>query len=110
MNAFKEHIIYKISTVILVIALLTPSFVKFFHVFEVHAHVICKNQQKTHFHELDLDCQFYKFKLKTQFSTLQQTYDLLVIEDNYQYISSCYQLISQNTFSSLSLRGPPQLV
>jgi hypothetical protein len=108
-NQIKEHIICKFSIVILVIALLTPSFVKFFHVFENHSHQVCKNNQKTHFHEFDLDCEFYKFKLNTKSSPLYQAVDLLNIEDNFLPISSKYQLAKSNTLLYFSLRAPPEL-
>ncbi len=86
MHTFREHIIYKFSIVILVAALLTPSFVKLFHIFENHEHAICVNQQDTHFHKVDLDCEFYKFKLNTRFSPLQHAVELLVIEDDYHLV------------------------
>ena len=110
MNQFKEHIVYKFSTAILILALLTPSAVKFFHIFEDHIHEVCKNNQKTHFHEFNLDCECYKFKLSTQFSGLQQIIDFLNLEDNYQSIFGHYQFISSDTFLYFPLRGPPQLV
>jgi len=109
-NQFKEHIIYKFCTVILILALLTPSAVKFFHIFEDHIHEVCKNNQKTHFHEFDLDCEFYKFKLKTQFSLSTNDFQFLDIVENYQPIVLQYCYL--NDFQSLhfSLRGPPQLI
>ena len=110
MNVLKEHIIYKISIVILVIALLTPSFVKFFHVFEDHIHEVCLDNQKTHFHEFDLDCEFYKFKLSKQFSGFQQIIDFLNVENNYQSSFSHYQFKSSYIVRDFRLRGPPQLV
>jgi hypothetical protein len=109
-NQFKEHIVYKFCTVILILALLTPSAVKFFHIFEDHIHEVCKNNQKTHFHEFDLDCEFYKFKLSTQFSGLLQIIDFLTVEDNYQSSLAHYQFINSYIFLDFFLRGPPQLV
>ena len=110
MNQIKEHIVYKFSTVILILALLMPTVVKFFHIFEDHTHEVCRNNQKTHFHEFDLDCEFYKFKLGTQFLGLQQIIDFLNVEDNYQSALTHYQFISSDTFLDFPLRGPPQLV
>ncbi len=110
MNTFKEHIIYKFSIVILAIALLTPSFVKFSHVFEDHIHEVCKNPQKTHFHEVDLDCEFYKFKLNKKLIFASNEFQFLNIVENHQPIVLQYRFLSDYQPLHFSLRGPPQLI
>jgi len=106
----KSHIGYKISLIILVIALLVPSFVKLAHAFETHKHEICKTPQKSHYHNLDLDCEFYKFKLSTTFSFQLQDYSLTSI--NYpSLITNYYKFNYSNSHIGLtSLRGPPELI
>ena len=91
---------------------LLPSAVKLTHVFNHHEHEICESddESKTHFHESDLDCDFYKFKLnknqffvlskyrkKAEFPFSKQTLEYYISYNNHQQLS---------TF----LRGPPQLV
>jgi hypothetical protein len=109
-NTFKEHIIYKFSLVILAIALLTPSFVKFSHVFEEHVHEVCNNQQKVHFHEFDFDCEFYMFKLNKKFIFASNEFQFLNVTENHQPNRSHYQFLSDYQSLHFTLRGPPQLI
>jgi hypothetical protein len=104
------HIAFKLSILILVFAILTPTIVKLAHTLENHEHIICTDSQTTHFHGIDLDCEFYKFKIQTQTFyeyvdfNLHEKLDLNhVIESNYKYYSST---IVRLCF----LRGPPELV
>ncbi|MBE9489733.1 MAG: hypothetical protein IMY67_05520 [Bacteroidetes bacterium] len=110
MNLSRKHIIYKVSVIILSITLLAPSFVKFSHVFENHVHQVCKNPQKVHFHEYNLDCDFYNFKLNTQFSFVSNNFQLLKTEDNHQPIILKYHFLSSNQYLDFLRRGPPQLI
>jgi len=110
MNTYKTHIIYKISVFILVFALLTPAVVKFSHVFKDHKHNVCKNSQKTHFHEFNLDCDFYSFKLSTQFSFIPQDFELLPVIENHQIAIQHYLFVTSNKNTHLFKRGPPQLI
>jgi hypothetical protein len=106
-HKIKQHIVFKLSTLLLVLALLTPTVVKFAHIFNHHSHEVCKGETKTHLHALDVDCTFHKFKLNTQYTFSIQSIDLFVNEDNYNHIFTNY--IFLNSYQSLhfSLRGPP---
>ena len=91
--------------------LVLPSFVKLAHAFDNHKHEACVVPQKLHYHELELDCEFYKFKLKENqyFSTIiiTQSTDYLEyaeIYDKYYSLNKSLQLTNKN------LRGPPQLL
>lgn len=110
MIALREHIASKISIIILVAALLTPSVVKLHHLFEDHAHAVCVNPQDTHWHEVDLDCEFYKFKLNTQFSHSFVAVDLSIVENDYEPFISFEQLVRSHSVSQYYLRGPPELI
>ena len=79
MQKLKAHIGYKISLIVLIIALLVPSFVKLAHAFEKHKHEVCTTPQKSHYHELDLDCEFYKFKLSHTFNFQPETFSFEII-------------------------------
>lgn len=110
MTKLKAHIGLKISLVILIIALLVPSFVKLAHAFETHKHEICKTPQKSHYHELILDCDFYKFKLS---NTLYIQHFNIEITSNSQLIlvNNLYTFAYSNLqLQQTSLRGPPQLI
>jgi hypothetical protein len=110
MTKLKAHIGFKISLVILIIALLVPSFVKLAHTFETHKHEICKTPQKSHYHELNLDCDFYKFKLSN--ALYIQHYDIeITSKSQLILVSNLYTSAYSNLhLQQTSLRGPPQLI
>lgn len=110
MKLLKEHIIFKCITLLLVCFLLTPSFVKLGHVFENHKHEICIEKQNTHIHALDLDCEFYKFKVNNNFTLNVLTFNLLTLELHPKVYTSQYHFISDYQRLPYALRGPPQLI
>lgn len=106
-----NKIIYYITVVVLSAALLAPSFVKLAHDFDDHRHDVCKTPQSTsHYHELNWECEFYKFKLSEQYSFSVLNFDLVQYTFEIEYLHSQYQLdYSSNHFSN-KLRGPPCLI
>lgn len=103
---------FKVLSLVLILAVLLPTVVKLSHVFVHHKHEVCKNESngKTHFHELDVDCEFYKFKLTQQFFFKQKAVELCSTEDNFKITVSQYEFISKFQKLQTSLRGPPQLI
>ncbi len=79
--------------------------------FNHHEHEVCTNDNvdtNTHFHEFDLDCEFYKFKLTQNQYFLVYDYD-----ENLKFSKTSESLsyyISFNNHQHLTrqLRGPPQ--
>ena len=110
MNLSRKHIIYKISALVLVIALLSPAFVKFSHIFEDHVHNVCENPQKTHFHKFNLDCDFYSFKLKTQYKFFANDFQHVSLKEYHLIISTQYQFLGNKQIFHFFKRGPPQLI
>lgn len=109
MQKLKAHIGFKISIVVLVTVLLVPSFVKLAHAYENHKHEICKTPQKSHYHELDLDCEFYKFKKVNQYHLNNfKEFEFFVVDYKPATISFYKHLISHRQLS-FSLRGPPEV-
>jgi len=107
MSKYKKSIIFKSLIVTLVITLLVPSFVKLAHAFENHEHEICITPQKEHFHEYDIDCEFYKFKTNPQVAISFDYAESIDIKTNTSPVVSQYQFISDYQRLSFSLRGPP---
>lgn len=106
----QQNIFIKIASVVLLLAVLLPSAVKFAHVLEQHKHEVCTDNSSTHMHELDLDCEFYKFKLNTQYYSFLESNNI-IIEDNYFKINNTFYNFQYNHQQlSYSLRGPPFLV
>ncbi len=110
MQKNKPHIAFRIATLTLVLAFLLPSAVKFSHVFNHHQHVVCNDDITTHLHASDVDCDFYKFKLNTQYHSPLE-YIALPLEVSYFEINNTfYNFLNNHRQLSFSLRGPPELV
>lgn len=112
MKTIKEHIIFRILSLFLVSFILVPSVIKFSHVFthNQHKHEICKGEKSTHLHELDLDCEFYKFQLNNNFTLSFFNIDLISLKDKQTKISPHYSFLSKYERLHFSLRGPPSLI
>jgi len=109
-NQQEQYFLLKYVAVVLLLAILLPSAVKFTHVFEDHKHEVCTDYSTNHMHEIDLECEFFKFKLNTQYYTLLENFDL-IIEDNFFKIKDTYYNFQFNYQQlSYSLRGPPFVV
>lgn len=110
MGNLKEHITFKIITLALVISIVIPSVVKFSHVFTHHEHKVCLGEKSTHIHEVDLDCDFHKFKLNNSYYP-PLDYQSLFCETPYYKLSFLtYKFLNNHQPLSFSLRGPPILV
>lgn len=98
--------------IVLILAVLIPSVVKLTHAFNHHHHMVCVDDlnHSTHFHQLDLDCDFYKFKLSNQFYFESNHKTLQDNEDNFKIIASQYQFVSDYQKLQTALRGPPKTV
>ena len=107
MNHIKQHIIFKIITLLLVVSLLIPTVVKFTHIFSHHEHEVCLGEKTTHLHELDLDCSFYKFKLNNNVTFSFFNVDLISPQEEQFEILSLYSFLSKYQRLHFSLRGPP---
>lgn len=110
MSTKKSHSISKALVVILSMTLLFPLFVKFDHLFQDHEHAVCATPYKTHFHNFDIDCDFYNFTLNTIYFEPQPTYEFLAALKITNIVVSQYQFISEYQHLHFSLRGPPQAV
>jgi hypothetical protein len=105
----QAHIIYKCFIIVLIISLFAPSFVKFAHVFENHKHEVCIVPQESHFHEFDLDCEFYKFKNANQYHLNDFKEFEFFIADYKPALNSFYKYLISHRQLSFSLRGPPDV-
>ena len=112
MQTIKEHIIFRILTLVLVTTLLVPSIVKFSHVFTHNQHKIeiCKGERRTHLHELDIDCKFFKFQLNNNFTPEVFKVDIFSVTEKQTQITSHYNFLSKYQRLHFSLRGPPSLI
>jgi type III secretory pathway component EscR len=109
-NQIKEHIIFKALALSLALIVLAPVAVKFAHVFSHHNHKVCQDNSTTHFHEIDVDCNFYKFKLNNNTPLVFTDYDFFIPKKEHSEIISHYFFLSKYQQLHVSLRGPPALV
>lgn len=110
MNVVRTHILGKTAAIVLVFALILPISVKFLHIFENHLHEVCLSKDAKHIHQLEKDCEFYKFKLNNHFSFNQVDYQIMDIPEVSLQITSEYQFLSEYQKLHFALRGPPQLI
>ncbi len=93
--------------ILLIAAVLLPTSVKFAHIFEDHKHELCEDFTTTHIHDLDLDCEFYKFKLNTQFYSLEKPIDLFTNNEIREKHENFQVTFIKSNVVYLSLRAPP---
>jgi len=104
-----EKLTFKVATLILAMALLLPTAVKFSHVFSHHQHEVCLGEHQTHLHKSDLDCNFYKFKLGSSFTLPTLGFEFVPTEVNHAIQNTSYTFLSEFQQLHFSLRGPPQI-
>ncbi|WP_323789006.1 hypothetical protein [Psychroserpens sp.] len=107
MNNYKQHIAFRIATVFIVLCLVLPTVVKMSHAFSNHEHDVCLVENQSHFHEIDSDCEFYKFNVNHQTTLTYFSFSPFEADESQNLIASKYLFLS--TFQKLhfSLRGPP---
>lgn len=110
MQKAKEHIAFKIITLMLALLLLVPAGAKFAHIFAHHEHDICKGEKSTHLHEINADCDFYKFKLSNSYTFTFFNVELISTKESTLEIVSQYQFLSKFQRLQTALRGPPALI
>ena len=110
MYNYKQHIISRITTIIIVACLLLPIGVKSAHVFSHHEHEVCIDENQPHFHEIDMDCEFYKFNLNSNLYVHVHTFEIN-FEIKTQTVNVKNYLYSKDhQHPSTYLRGPPCLM
>lgn len=110
MKFIKEHIVFRLLTVLLVITLLVPATVKLSHVFEHHKHKVCQGEDSTHIHKVDLDCEFQKFSITHHYQLSEEFDELFEISSFTRTYNLTYKFLNNHRPLSFSLRGPPVLV
>jgi hypothetical protein len=108
MNDIQKHILFKITTVLTVVLLMLPLVVKSTLIFEDHKHDICiDDQQASHLHAKDIHCEFYKFKIFTQYLIIENNSESITEKTSSKSNFLHYNFLHNNRPSSQFLRGPP---
>lgn len=107
MNKNKLHTGFRICALVLAMAVLSPIGVKLVHSLNHHEHEVCEGYTETHFHSLDLDCEFYKFKLSKELNINVYNYLSAVNTVNSYLVETLHFLPYTHQHLSFSLRAPP---
>ncbi len=113
MRFIREHITFRILSLLLALSVSYPYVHRFDHLFTNHKDDICLGVDKnsSHLHEVNMNCDFYKFKVYIPHITppvfnvklFSPFEEQLEITSQYYFLNSYQQL-------HFSLRGPPALV
>jgi hypothetical protein len=107
MHFLKQHSAFKVAILIIVAILLTPTAVKFNHVFSHHQHEVCKGEFTTHIHAFDSDCDFYKFKLTNPFTFFNYDVAFKIVLQKHQNNITHYSFLTSYQALHFTQRGPP---
>ncbi|MEW4922518.1 hypothetical protein [Algibacter sp. 2305UL17-15] len=110
MYKIKKHIVFRVFAFMLATMLFVPTIIKFAHVFSHHEHKVCSGDETTHFHQVDLDCDFQKFQLNHPFLLPLENDNWADASFQYQIFTLTYKFLNSHRQLSFSLRGPPVLV
>lgn len=110
MHSFKKHFGFKIITLVVAVLFLVPTAVKFAHIFTHHSHQVCNDYETTHIHIVDLDCEFFKFKVNKNFTYSLFVTNLFIEQTEWAYTVSKYVFLSEYQDLQTTLRGPPSLI
>ena len=105
----EKHIAFRVLTFSLVCTLMFPAAFKFAHVFEHDQHEVCTGGNSTHIHKIDLDCEFHKFQLNTNFTFSTTVCETLQLKKVASEIISQYHFLNKYQRLPFPLRGPPSL-
>ena len=107
MIQIKEHTVSKVLVFVLSFTLIVPLFVKSYHLFEDHKHEVCETPFTNHFHEFEIDCEFYDFTLNTNYFQTSASLEISKVDELYKPIFSEYHFCSDYQLLHFSLRAPP---
>jgi len=103
----KVHIILSFTAIVLAVCILAPTLDKLSHYFSDHSHELCENASVTHFHQVEFDCDFYKYKISHPLVIGGFSIDLIKYEKTFQEPINLNSLIITRDLIYFSLRGPP---
>lgn len=80
------------------------------HALEGHKHLRCTAENEKHYHQKEIDCQF--FHLKITYNTFDFSSDLSIYqpESNFKVLSDYYKAYFYLFPSSKSSRAPPVFI
>lgn len=107
MKVFKSHIVSTIASLLIIAAILTPSIIKLSHAIYEHEEQQCESVGSLHVHEVELDCDFQKFKLSPQYHIVLTVIEKLPAPVIKEKSFDLYSFLSKYQKLHFALRGPP---
>lgn len=106
---YLQQIGYKVASLFVIAGLVLPSLVKLTHAIQHdHEHVVCIEKNQVHFHNVEYDCEFYKFNINHNLIFQCFNYE---VKSNSESITSeiaYYTFLKSHQQLTSFLRGPPQ--
>lgn len=97
-------------SLVLIAAILSPSFIKLSHALYEHQDLVCLDDSISHVHQTELDCELQKFKLSPQtYFDIVEIVEIKALSETNIY-SNYYAFLSDFQKLPFALRGPPQLI
>lgn len=107
MKEIYTGVLSSIISLLLIAAILTPSFVKLSHALYEHQETECQEIGSVHVHDVEFECDFQKFKLSSQYYpnfVNNLSIDISIIkEKDFNF----YSFLSKYQKLHFTLRGPP---
>lgn len=107
MNFYRTQLISSITTLLLVLCILAPTAVKLSHAIYEHESLQCTEPGAIHVHEIELDCDFQKFKLSTQYYSILVNFETKILPVELIKNSDFYSFLNNYQKLPFALRGPP---
>lgn len=99
---------FKLTAILLALALLFPFTSEALHHFSHQDHEHCTDNTTTHFHKHDFECEIFDFQLSPITTFLAEINENL-IENNFRIVAfHSDSKISNFKIDNTTLRGPPQ--
>jgi len=106
-NDFFKQVCTSIISLLLVAAILSPAIIMLSHALYEHEEQVCEEIGTVHVHEVEIDCDFQKFKLSPQhypnFAKTIKVHPKMIREKGFNY----YSFLSKYQKLHFTLRGPP---
>jgi hypothetical protein len=104
---FRAQFISTFTTLLLVLCILAPIAVKLSHAIYEHESLECSEPAAIHVHEIELDCDFQKFKLSTQYYSVPTKFENKIVAVERVKNFNFYTFLSKYQKLHFALRGPP---
>src|SRR5690554_1939090 len=93
--------------IILVAFISLPSILKIKHAITEHQTFVCKEKGKLHIHEVESDCEFYKYHITTHLFPGNLEDAILTRSLKTEKINNFYDFLNKYQKQHFSRRGPP---